>query len=172
MARREVEIIGAEVLRRKAEPVTEFGTDSLRQLVADMYETCAYEEGAGLAAPQVGVSLRLFVLDCSEFPDESDSLHQTFAICNPEVVSHEGKVDVEEGCLSIPEIRAKVRRFRKIGVRGFDIDGNPLEITADGLVSRCIQHELDHLDGVLFVDRLSSLKRQLLKRQLEDIATS
>ncbi len=164
MPSRELSIYGAEVLRQKADPVTEFGTDELRQLVEEMYETCVEEEGAGLAAPQIGVSLRLFVVDCQEFPEDADDPRQRFVMINPEVIATEGTVDSEEGCLSIPGIRATVR--------GLDVEGEPIEVVADGLVSRCIQHEMDHINGVLFIDRLSSLKRQLLKRQLEEIATS
>jgi peptide deformylase len=171
MARRGLSYYGEDVLRQKAEPVTQFGTEELRTLVEDMFETCEAEEGAGLAAPQIGVGLRLFVVDCPEFPEDPDDPVQQFAICNPEVVDKQGTVDSEEGCLSIPGVRATLRRARRITIRGQDVEGEPIEIEADGLVSRCIQHELDHIDGVLFIDRLSSLKRQMLRKQLEEIAS-
>jgi peptide deformylase len=137
-----------------------------------MYETCEAEEGAGLAAPQIGIGKRLFVVDCQEFPEDPDDPHRRFAIVNPELVQHEGRIDSEEGCLSIPGVRLVVKRARRVTIRGLDVEGQPLEVAADGLVSRCIQHELDHLDGILIIDRVSSLKRQLLRRQLEEIAAS
>lgn len=172
MARLDMTYYGDPVLRHEAQPVaeSELGKDALRQLVEQMYETCREEQGAGLAAPQVGVSKRIFVVECAEFPEQPDDPVRRFVLINPELVSEEGSVESEEGCLSIPNITGIVRRARRVTVRGVDVEGEPLEVTADGLVSRCIQHELDHLDGILFIDRLSSLKRQLLKRQLEEIA--
>jgi peptide deformylase len=174
MSPRKLSYYGDEVLRRRSEPLeaAELGTAELRQLVDEMYETCEAEEGAGLAAPQIGIGKRLFVVDCQEFPEEPDDPRRRFAIVNPEVVAREGKIDSEEGCLSIPGVRLVVQRARRVTIRGLDIEGQPLEIAADGLVSRCIQHELDHLDGILIIDRVSSLKRQLLRRQLEEIAAS
>lgn len=171
MSLRPLSYFGAEVLRRKAEPVdgAELGSASLLQLVADMFETCADEEGAGLAAPQIGIGRRLFVVDCPEFPENPDDPRRRFAIVNPELVGKQGTVQSEEGCLSIPGVRGVVRRHRRVTIRGFDPGGEVIELEADGLVSRCIQHELDHLDGILFIDRLSRLNRQLLKRQLEEI---
>jgi peptide deformylase len=170
MARRNLRFYGDPVLRVKAAPVPRPGGPELKELVADMFETCTAEEGAGLAAPQIGVSLRVFVVDCPEDPEDPESPVQRFAAVNPRVVAAEGEILSEEGCLSMPGVRESVNRHARVHLAALDVDGRPFEITAGGLVARAIQHEMDHLDGILFVDRLSSLKRQLLKRQLEAIA--
>ncbi len=170
MARRSLRFYGDPVLRQKAAPVEAFATAELRQLVADMYETCEAEEGAGLAAPQVGVSLQVFVVDCAENPEDPESPVQRFVAVNPEVVASQGLVHSEEGCLSIPGLRETVTRSARVILAARDVEGKPLQIEAGGLVARAIQHEVDHLNGILFVDRLSSLKRQLLKRHLDEIA--
>jgi peptide deformylase len=170
MARRNLRFYGDPVLRLKSSPLAEFGTEELRRLEADMYETCTAEEGAGLAAPQIGLSRRMFVIDCPEDPDDPESPVHRFTAINPEIVATEGQMLSEEGCLSIPGLRESVRRHDRVTVAAFDVEGRPFQVEAGGLVSRAIQHEMDHLDGVLFIDRLSSLKRQLLKRQLDAIA--
>jgi peptide deformylase len=170
MARRNLRFYGDPVLRLKAAAVPETSTDALRELVADMYETCAEEEGAGLAAPQIGVSLRLFVVDCPEDPEDPESPIVRFTAVNPRVVATEGQILSEEGCLSIPGLREKVKRHATVTLEALDVEGNPFRVVGRGLVARAIQHEMDHLDGVLFIDRLSTLKRQLLRRQLDSIA--
>jgi len=170
MARRNLRFYGDPVLRQKAPPVSQPGDEQLRQLVADMFETCEAEEGAGLAAPQIGVSQRVFVIDCAEDPDDPQSPVQRFAAVNPEIIAAEGEIPSEEGCLSIPGLRDTIMRRARVTLAAFDIDGKPFQIEARGLVARAIQHEVDHLEGILFIDRLSSLKRQLLKRQLDEIA--
>jgi peptide deformylase len=170
MARRNLRFYGDPLLRQPAAPVSQPGSRELRELVDDMFETCTAEEGAGLAAPQIGVSLRVFVVDCPEDPEDPESPVRRFAAVNPRVVATEGETLSEEGCLSMPGVRESVKRHARVRLAAFDVEGKPFEIWAGGLVARAIQHEMDHLDGVLFIDRLSSLKRQLLKRQLEAIA--
>jgi peptide deformylase len=170
MARRSLRFYGDPILRLKSATVGELGSDELRQLEADMYETCVAEDGAGLAAPQIGLSIRMLVVDCPEDPEDEESPHFKFTAVNPEVVATEGQVVSEEGCLSIPGLRESVKRHARVTLAAVDIEGRPFQVEAGGLVARAIQHEMDHLDGVLFIDRLSSLKRQLLKRELDAIA--
>jgi len=170
MARRNLRFYGDPVLRQKAAQVPALGTRELEELVLDMFETCTAEEGAGLAAPQIGVSLRVFVVDCPEDPEDPESPVQRFAAVNPRLLAADGEILSEEGCLSMPGLRESVKRHARVKLAAQDVHGQPFEITAGGLVARAIQHEMDHLDGILFIDRLSSLKRQLLKRQLESIA--
>jgi peptide deformylase len=170
MARRNLRFYGDPVLRTKAAPVPDADSDALRELVADMFETCAAEEGAGLAAPQIGVSLRVFVVDCPEDPEDPESPIVRFVAVNPRVVAAEGQVLSEEGCLSMPGLREKVKRHASVTLEALDVEGRPFRVVGRGLVSRAIQHEMDHLEGVLFIDRLSALKRQLLKKQLDSMA--
>jgi peptide deformylase len=155
---REIRLYGDPVLREMCRPV-EAVDDEVRELITDLMETMYEADGIGLAAPQVGVSVRVFVYDVREEGTEPGVL------INPEIVSGEGKVKDEEGCLSIPGLAELVERSERIVVRGLDAAGDPVEIEADGLLSRCIQHEKDHLDGVLFIDHLSPLKRQMLQRK-------
>ena len=152
------------VLKLKAAPVTVFDAE-LRRLAADMLDTMYAAPGVGLAAPQVGISRRLIVLDCS--PKEGD--RNPLVAVNPEIVGAEGECCEEEGCLSVPEYYAKVPRREKVRVRFQDLDGTPREIEADGLWAICLQHEIDHLDGILFVDRLSPLKRGLFRKKYQKI---
>jgi peptide deformylase len=149
------------VLSQPGEPVTEFDAD-LRKLVADMFETMYVEQGVGLAAPQVGVSKRLVVIDLSVGKNPEEKL----VIINPEIIFREGKVYEEEGCLSFPEIREKVVRAAKVRIRAQDEHGKWFEMDGDDLLSRCFQHEIDHLDGVLFIFRMSALKRDLNLRKI------
>lgn len=155
MSVREVRTLGDPVLRTPGRPV-ETIDDEIRQLVDDMVETMHAYEGIGLAAPQVGVSLRVFVYDLRESDAESG------ALINPEIIAHSGRVKESEGCLSIPELTEVVERAADVVVRGMDREGEEVTIEASGLLSRCLQHEVDHLDGVLFIDRVSPLKRRLL----------
>ena len=170
MARRNLRFYGDPVLRAKSAPVADLPPADLRALIADMFETCTAEEGAGLAAPQIGVSLRVFVVDCPEDPEDETSPIVRFAAVNPRVLAADGEVLSQEGCLSIPGLRETVKRHARVKLVALDENLQPFEIEGRGLVARAIQHEMDHLDGILFIDRLSSLKRQLLKRELEDIA--
>ena len=149
------------VLSRPGEPVTEFD-NALRKLVADMFETTYASQGIGLAAPQVGVSRRLAVIDLSFGKDPKDKL----VIANPEIIFKDGKLYEEEGCLSFPEIREKVVRAANVRVRFQDEFGKWFEMDADDLLSRCFQHEIDHVDGMLFIFRMSGLKRELALRKI------
>jgi len=149
------------VLSQPGEPVTEFNGE-LRKLVADMFETTYASQGIGLAAPQVGVSKRVTVIDLSMGKDPAQKL----VIINPEIVSREGKQYEEEGCLSFPDIREKVVRAAKVSNRAQDENGKWFEMDADDLLSRCFQHEIDHVDGILFIFRMSALKRNLNLRKI------
>jgi peptide deformylase len=162
---RPVRIYGDPVLREKAREVRDFD-DTLRALVADLYETMAAYSGVGLAANQVGVAQRVFVIDV---PRE-DGTHDRFAVVNPVLDQKQGKEKGEEGCLSMPGIVEEVQRATSVRVRGLDEHGQPLERVVTGFLARAVQHETDHLDGVLFTDRLSPLKRQFLKRDLDALA--
>lgn len=154
---------GDPVLRRRAKPVAEI-TEAERQLADQMLETLyATGNGIGLAATQVGVLKRLIIVDIGEDDDET---YEPLVLFNPEILSVEGEVVAEEGCLSIPDVTAEVRRPEKVVVEGIDVQGGPVHIEADGLLARVLQHEIDHLNGVLFIDRISGLKRQLLKDEL------
>jgi peptide deformylase len=162
---RPVRIYGDPVLKERAREVRDFD-DTLRALVADLYETMAAYNGVGLAANQVGVAQRVFVVDV---PHE-DGSHDRFAVVNPVLDQKKGKEKGEEGCLSMPGILEEVQRAQSVRVRGLDEHGKPLDKVVTGYVARAIQHETDHLDGVLFTDRLSPLKRQFLKRDLDALA--
>jgi peptide deformylase len=152
------------VLQRVALPVTEFD-GKLQTLVDDMFESMYAAEGIGLAAPQVGVSKRLTVIDLSFKKKPEDKI----VLVNPEIIVREGKQFEEEGCLSLPEIREKVSRAAKVVVRAQDATGKWFEKDAETLLSRCIQHEIDHLDGVLFIFRISMLKRDLALRKIRKL---
>jgi peptide deformylase len=149
------------ILQQPGEPVTEFGAE-LRKLVADMFETTYANQGVGLAAPQVDVSKRLTVIDLSMGKEPKDRL----VLINPEIISSEGRVYEEEGCLSFPDIREKVVRAAKVRVRAQDERGNWFEMDGEDLLSRCFQHEIDHVDGMLFIFRMSALKRDLNLRKI------
>ncbi len=155
---------GDPVLETKAEPVTAFDVE-LRQLAADMFETMYANKGIGLAAPQVGVSKRLTVIDPSAGEDEAAKL----ILVNPEILVKEGTQIGEEGCLSIPGFREDVKRAWRVRVRAQDLDGNWFETEGEELLARAIQHEIDHLDGILFLQHLSLLKRDLIKRKIRKL---
>jgi peptide deformylase len=152
---------GEPVLNRVAEPVTEFD-EALRKLVADMFETMYAAPGVGLAAPQVGVSKRLFVMDCSTTKDPAERV----VLINPEIVATEGSQKGDEGCLSFPGIFFEVERPQRVVARAQNVHGEWFEIDAMNLTARCIAHERDHLDGVLFIDYLGPIRRDLLKRKI------
>ncbi len=156
---------GNPVLRRKAETVTVFD-DSLLDFIESMIDTLYEQNGVGLAAPQVGVSKRVVVIDtsCGEKEDE------VIALINPEILSGEGECTLEEGCLSIPKVWEEVTRPERIRVRYQDPEGTVHEEDAEGMLARVIQHETDHLEGILFVDRLGTVKKAFLARALRDIA--
>jgi peptide deformylase len=149
------------VLQQPGEPVTEFDAE-LRKFVADMFETMYHAQGVGLAAPQVAVSKRITVIDVSNAKDPKAKM----VLINPEVIEREGKLYEEEGCLSFPEIREKVQRAAKVKIRAQDEYGKWFEAEGEELLSRCMQHEIDHLDGVLFIFRISALKRDIALRKI------
>ena len=149
----------ARVLLEVGEPVTEFD-DELKRLVADMFETMYEAEGVGLAASQVGLSLRLFVMDC-------DGLRLVAA--NPEIIERVGEQAGDEGCLSVGKIAAQLRRAAHVRLRAQDVEGNFFAQEAAGLAARCLQHETDHCDGILFINRLSPLKREMVKKRFQKI---
>ena len=165
MALRTIELYGSEVLRRPAEPVEDID-DDVRALVRDMFETMYDAKGIGLAAPQVGVSRRVVVLDVEEESGEPNHV----ALVNPRLVNWTAKKEKQaEGCLSIPGVEGIVARPASVVVEGKDPEGCSVRMQAEGLFARALQHELDHLDGVLFIDRLSPLKRQLLVKKYKKL---
>jgi peptide deformylase len=149
------------VLSQPGEPVTEFNNE-MRKLVADMFETTYAAQGVGLAAPQVGVSKRITTIDVSMGKDPEDRL----VLVNPEIISNEGKLYEEEGCLSFPDIREKIARAAKVRIRAQDEYGKWFEMDGEELLARCMQHEIDHLNGTLFIFRMSGLKRDLTLRKI------
>jgi len=153
---------GDPILIERAEEVTEFD-EKLRKLVDDMFETMYGAPGVGLAAPQVGILKRLFVMDCSSGKNKK----QKIALINPVIETEEGEQLGEEGCLSFPGIFFQVKRPERVVVRARDIDGSLLTLDMMGLEARCAAHETDHLDGELFINYLSPLKRDLTKRKIK-----
>ncbi len=147
----DVRLLGDPILRQETAPVASM-TDEIRRLVADMFETMYAAKGIGLAAPQVGRLERVAVIDVGE--------GQPFAIINPEIVRAEGSAKGEEGCLSIPEVYGDVERAESVVIRALDADGMQFEIEASELLARCLQHEIDHLHGKLFIDYLGPFKRR------------
>lgn len=152
-------------LRIKAKPVTVFDA-ALRRLIEDMFETMYDAPGVGLAATQVGIAQRIAVMDCAD----KDQPPQKIVMINPELSDAEDPQEMEEGCLSVPEYRDKVRRYNKLRMRALDAEGKPYELIAEGLLAQAIQHEIDHLDGKLYIDYLSSLKRERYKKKREKLA--
>jgi len=147
-------------LRTQAQPVKNVD-DQVRQLVADMLETMYAAPGIGLAATQVNVHQQVVVIDVSEEKD------QPLCLINPQIIESEGEEESEEGCLSVPDIYDRVRRAELVTVKALDRDGKEFTLKADGLLAVCIQHEIDHLQGNLFVDYLSPLKQQRLRKKIE-----
>lgn len=148
-------------LREKGQTVTDFG-DAMQRLVDDMFETMYDAPGVGLAATQVGVALRIAVMDCGD----EDSGRQPMVMVNPEIIDPAEPELVDEGCLSVPGVADRVKRFGRLKLRALDRHGEPYELEADGLLAQCVQHEIDHLDGKLYIDHLSSLKRERLLKRL------
>lgn len=160
MATQTIIHIPDERLRNETKAVTEFD-DNLKTLVNDMYDTMEHAKGVGLAAPQIGISLKISVIDVTR------ERNQRICIINPEIISREGEELMEEGCLSIPGAYDKAPRALRVKVRAQDVDGKFFEIEADGLLAHCLQHEIDHLNGKLFMDYLSPLKRQLIRKKVD-----
>jgi peptide deformylase len=167
MAIREILIIGDPGLTRLSEPISDITEDIVR-LARDMVETVHAAPGVGLAAPQVGVNKRLIVVDISVGEDKN-ALH---VLVNPEIVTKEGEAVCEEGCLSVPDIKEKVARPYRVVARGLDLQGRTIEFEGEDLLARALCHEIDHLDGILFVDKLSALKRRLIRKKLKKSAVS
>ncbi len=164
---------GQQVLKKKAKPIRA-ADDHLRTFAGDMFETMYNSHGIGLAANQVGALERIIVVDVSDLEELKNLPEDTpgkspLALLNPEVISEEGSWTMEEGCLSIPEIREEVERAERIHVRYRDLDYNERELIADGMLGRVLLHEIDHLNGILFIDRLNLVKRKLLRGRLNKI---
>ena len=155
---------GAPELQTPSSPVTSFD-EEIQRLARDMLETMYAAPGIGLAAPQLGVNLRLIVIDISGGETQGDQIVMT----NPVIAENEGSVEGEEGCLSIPGFTALVKRPAKVRVAGQDLEGNPQVVDAEGLLARVFCHEVDHLDGILYLDRISALKRDLIKRKIRKL---
>jgi peptide deformylase len=152
------------ILQRPSEPVIAFDAE-LSRLVDDMFESMYVAHGIGLAAPQIGIPKRLTVIDLSFQKTPEDKI----TLINPEVVTREGKIYEEEGCLSLPDIREKVARAAKVRIRAQDVRGDWFERDADDLLARAFQHEIDHLDGILFIFRISALKRDFAMRKIRKL---
>ena len=163
MAKFGIRTFGDPVLRKRAKEIPQIN-DSIRQLAEDMFETLEEAEGVGLAAPQIGISLRLIVLSVPE-----GERRRKMALVNPEKVREEGENICDEGCLSIPGVTEQMKRAEEVEIRAKDLEGKAVTVKANGILSRALQHEIDHLDGVLFIDRLSIVRRQLLRKQLEEL---
>ena len=150
------------VLAKAGAPVTVFDA-KLKTLVDEMFESMYAAQGIGLAAPQISISQRLTVIDCSFKKNPEEKI----VLINPEIIEREGKQVEEEGCLSLPDIREKVQRAAWVKVKAQNVDGEWFEVEGEELLARAMQHEIDHLDGVLFIDRLSRLKRDLVLRKIK-----
>ncbi len=166
MAVRDILKIGHPTLTRKADPVDTID-DELRALARDMIETMRAAPGLGLSAPQVNVSKRLITVD----PSTADKKADVIILINPEIIFREGKCVRDEGCLSVPDVYEKVARPQKVRVKGLDLDGREREIEAADLLARTFCHEVDHLDGKLFIEWLSPLKRNLIKKKFRKAET-
>jgi len=156
---------GEPVLEQKAESVTDFETPELKALIADMWETMYAAKGVGLAAPQIGFSKRISVIDITVGEDETKKI----VIINPEVTSTEGKQTGEEGCLSLPGFREPVTRPNKVTLQAQDESGETIELNGEELLARAFLHEIDHLNGILFINHLSALKRDIIRRKVKKL---
>ena len=156
---------GAQELKTVSEPISVFDSE-LETIARNMTETLYCAPGIGLAAPQIGLNIRLSTIDLTVGEDPS----QLIVICNPEIVLAEGEQRSEEGCLSVPEFTDTVTRPRRMRIRGQNIHGEPVQYEAGDLLARCFSHEIDHLNGILFIDRLSSLKKTLIRNKIKKLA--
>jgi peptide deformylase len=152
-----------DVLKRRAEPVEAVDED-VRRLIDDMAQTMYAAPGIGLAAPQVGVSKRVIVVDVSTMDEELPGL---IPLVNPEITQSEGEIELEEGCLSLPGFTAMVKRAGRVCVRALDSDGKPIQLDAEGILAIALQHEMDHLEGTLLLDRTSPLRREFYKKKVK-----
>jgi peptide deformylase len=165
MAIREIKKYPDPVLREKTAPLKDIDANVCR-LIDDMVETMRAAPGVGLAANQVGVPLQVAVIDIGSHEEEGKK-HPLVVLINPEIVSQEGSVVAEEGCLSVPDFTEQVKRAARVKVRAKDRAGKSFELEADGLMAKALQHEIDHLNGVLFIDRLSPIKKSIFRRKLK-----
>jgi len=169
-----VKYLNNPILERVADPVTEFDTPALHQLVDDMFETMYASRGIGLAAPQIDLNMRLTVVDISAAEDDDEDgrkgkQEDRIVLINPEIILKEGRQSGEEGCLSIPGFREPVSRAKKTVVRARGVRGETYEIEAEDLLARVFLHEIDHLNGILFINHLSALKRDLIRRKIRKL---
>jgi len=165
MAQREIKTYGNEVLKKKAQPVTEFN-EELKKLVDDMLETLYAHKGAGLAANQIGIPKRVVVVDTSSKEEGS----RLYILINPEIIEKSKEtIIVEEGCLSFPELYEQIERAAKVRVRAQDMNAKQIEFEAEGLLARACQHEIDHINGVLFIERMSPVRRMLHSKKLREL---
>lgn len=161
---------GDPVLEREGDIVADFGTPELREFVDDMFESMYAAKGVGLAAPQVGVGRKIAVIDISGgLKEEGSPPQEKIVLINPKIIHKEGKQVGEEGCLSIPGFREQVRRAKKVTIRAQDIEGQWFERTGEDLLARAIQHEIDHLNGILFISHISPLKREIIKGKIKKL---
>lgn len=161
---REIVQYGSKILRRKADPVAAVN-DEVRALIRDLFDSLAEADGVGLAAPQIGVSRRVIIVDVSD----AESSIPPIALVNPVIDIGQGMVTAEEGCLSIPEVYGDVSRYTNVDIFALDQNGEPFKFNAEGFYARVLQHEIDHLDGKLFIDYVAPLKRQLMRGALKRI---
>lgn len=164
MSVRTIRIYPDSILRRRSDSVGEV-TGEIQKLAEDMVHTLRWANGVGLAAPQIGELLRVIVID----PGIVDSSKEPICIINPEIMEENGSQIAEEGCLSIPGIYEKLKRASSVLVKGLDTQGNPIDLEFNGILARAISHEVDHLNGILFIDRLSPIRRSLLKGRLKKL---
>jgi len=167
MIHKVVRYLNNPILERPTAPITKFDTPELHTLVEDMFETMYASHGIGLAAPQIDVAQRLTVIDVAAA--EEDQEPERIVLINPEVIAREGKQTGEEGCLSIPGFREPVSRAKKTTVRAQNVKGEFFEISGEDLLARAFLHEIDHLNGILFINHLSALKRDLIKRKIKKL---
>jgi peptide deformylase len=156
---------GDPVLEQVAEPIADFNTPELDELIADMWDTMYAAKGLGLAAPQIGLGRRLTVIDTSQGEDEG----RKFILINPEIIRKEGSQVGEEGCLSIPGFREQIKRAHKVRIRAHNEKGLIVEHEGEELLARAMQHEIDHLNGILFIKHVSTLKRDLIRRKIRKL---
>ena len=165
----QVRLIGDKVLNQVAKPVEEI-TQEILDFAEDLTYTMYEKDGIGLAAPQVGISLRIFVID--PFWGDEEAKKNPLVLINPKFIRFEGEVDSEEGCLSIPEIFETVKRAEKVEIEGINLKGKRVRYVADELFGRALQHEYDHLEGILFTDKLPKMKKLLIKKKLKALMSS
>ena len=162
--KREIVMFGSQVLRKPCPPIKDID-DEIRALAGDLFDSMRAAEGVGLAAPQIGILKRVCIIDVSTQQPE----YLPVVLINPKITAHEGEQVGEEGCLSFPELYGDVKRYARVEVEATDINGQTFKTSGEGFYARALQHEIDHLDGKLFINRISPLKRQLMRSALKRI---